>query len=145
MDTRDRLDPPIPSNCFGNAVFPCRSTLNTIQLVGEEGFGNAVKEIRRSLDEQINNEEGVLKGMDTIFDRIEATKGKIKFGVAGSPKFDYYSTDFGWGKPKKYEVISEKFALAGSRDSKGDLELGFCLSKHEMDAFTTIFTDGLIN
>ncbi|XP_074375460.1 phenolic glucoside malonyltransferase 1-like [Apium graveolens] len=145
MDARARLDPPIASNYFGNAVLGCWTSLKTIQLVGEEGFGNAVKKIRTVLDEQINNEEGVLKGMDTVFDRIEARKGQMSFGVAGSPKFDYYSADFGWGKPKKYKVISEKFALAGSRDSEGDLELGFCFSKDEMDAFTTIFTQGLLN
>ncbi|KAL8088147.1 anthocyanin 5-aromatic acyltransferase-like [Apium graveolens] len=107
MDTRERLDPPIPSNYFGNAAVSCRCSLKSIQLVGEkEGFLNAVKEIKRVLDGKLNNEE-VLKGFETVFDVIEASKGQRKFGVAGSPKFDYYSTDFGWGKPIKYEVVSE--------------------------------------
>ncbi|KAK1388939.1 Anthocyanin 5-aromatic acyltransferase [Heracleum sosnowskyi] len=146
MDTRERLDPPIPLNYFGNAALNCRCSLKSIQLVGEkEGFLNAVEEIRRALDEKINNEEGVLKGFETIFDVIKASKGRRKFGVAGSPKFDYYSTDFGWGKPSKYEVVSEKFGLVGSRDSDGSLEIGLCFSKDEMDVFTTIFTQGLMS
>ncbi|WOH07441.1 hypothetical protein DCAR_0726871 [Daucus carota subsp. sativus] len=144
VDARARLDPPIAANYFGNAILPCWSTLKTIELAGEQGFRIAVKKIREGLDEKMKNEEGVLKGYDTIFDQIKAAKGQPKFGVAGSPKFDYYSTDFGWGKPKKYKVVSEKFSLTGSRDSEGALELGFCLSKDEMDAFTTIFTEGLI-
>ncbi|XP_063945831.1 anthocyanidin 3-O-glucoside 6''-O-acyltransferase-like [Daucus carota subsp. sativus] len=137
IDTRARLDPPIPSNYFGNAVSPCKITLNLSRLRGQEGFVYAAKEIKEALHEQINNDEGVLRGLDTIFDDIEAMKGQKIFGVAGSPKLDYYSTDFGFGKPKKYEVVSEKFSLAASRDSSGGLELGFAFSKNEMDAFTS--------
>lgn len=144
IDTRARLDPPIPSNYFGNAVSPCKTTLNLSRLRGQEGFVYAAKEIKEALHEQINNDEGVLRGLDTIFDDIEAMKGQKIFGVAGSPKLDYYSTDFGFGKPKKYEVVSEKFSLAASRDSSGGLELGFAFSKNEMDAFTSVFTQGLI-
>ncbi|KAK1392699.1 Malonyltransferase [Heracleum sosnowskyi] len=145
IDTRARLDPPIPSNYLGNAVTPGVTTLKTSRLVGQEGFVYAAEEIKKSLHEQINNEEGVLKGLDVFFDFIEGMKGQKNFGVAGSPKFNYYGTDFGWGKPKKYDVVSEKFALVGSRDSDGGLEIGLCLSKSEMDAFTAIFIDGLIN
>ncbi|KAL8096605.1 hypothetical protein AgCh_037539 [Apium graveolens] len=79
-----------------------------------------------------------------FFDHIEAIKGQRKSGVSGSPKFDDHSIDFGWGKPKKYEFISKKFSLAGSRQLDGDLEIELCLAKDEMDAFTTIFAEGLI-
>lgn len=145
MDARDRFDPPIPSNYFGNTILPCWATLKTSQLVGEKGFSNAVEEIRNAVYEKINNEEGPLKGLEIYFDRNEMTKGQIKFGVAGSPKLDYYSADFGWGKPKKYEIVSEKFGLIGSKQYEGGLELGFCLSKIEMDVFTAIFTHGLLD
>ncbi|KAK1388927.1 Phenolic glucoside malonyltransferase 1 [Heracleum sosnowskyi] len=140
MDTRDRLDPPIPSNYFGNTIVPCLATLKTSELVGEKGFGNAVEEIRNALYENINNEEGPLKGLETFSDRIETTRGQTKFGVAGSPKFDNYSADFGWGKPKKYEIVTEKFGLSGSKESEGGVELGFCFPEIEMHAFTAIFT-----
>lgn len=146
MDTRERLDPPVPSNYFGNAVVNCRCSLNTSLLVVEqEGLKNAVKEIRRVLDEKLNNEEGVVKGFEKVFDVIKASIMQHKFGVSGSPKFDYYSTDFGWGKPIKYEAVSEKFGLVGSRDSDGGLEIGVCFPKPEMEVFTAIFTQGLIS
>ncbi|XP_074357687.1 malonyl-coenzyme A:anthocyanin 3-O-glucoside-6''-O-malonyltransferase-like [Apium graveolens] len=145
MDARDRLDPPIPSNYFGNTIVPCWATQKTSQLVGEKGFANAVEAIRNALYEKINNDEGPLKGLEMYFDRNEATKGQVKFGVAGSPKFNYYNADFGWGKPKKYEIVSEKFGLIGSNESEGGLELGFCFSKMEMDVFTAIFTQGLLD
>lgn len=142
MDARARLDPPIPANYFGNAVLVCWNTLKTRQLVGEDGVYNALEEIRNVLDEKIKNEDGVLKGLDMYFDDIEAARGHTIIGVAGSPKFDHYSTDFGWGKPKKYEHVT---GVCVSRDSKGDLEIGISLSKIEMDAFTTTFNQGLIN
>lgn len=140
MDARDRLDPPIPSNYFGNTILPCWATLKTSQLVGEKGFADAVEEIRNALYERL---KGPLKGLEMYFDRNEATKGQTKFGVAGSPKLDYYGADFGWGNPKKYEIVSEKFGLIGSKDFEGGLELGFCFSKIEMDTFTANFTQGL--
>ncbi|WOH13549.1 hypothetical protein DCAR_0833059 [Daucus carota subsp. sativus] len=114
MDVRARLDPPIPANYFGNAVLVCWNTLKTSELVGEDGFCKAVQEINKVLDEKINNKEGV----ETHFDDIEAAKGMPALGVSGSPKFDYYTTDFGWGKPKKYEHLHGNCV---TRDLKGDL------------------------
>nr|XP_017233473.1 PREDICTED: malonyl-coenzyme A:anthocyanin 3-O-glucoside-6''-O-malonyltransferase-like [Daucus carota subsp. sativus] len=147
MDARARLDPPIPANYFGNVVLVCWNTLKTRQLVGEDGFCNAVQEMKKFLDEKINSDEGVLKGLETYFDDIEAAKWQTTLAVAGSPKFDCYTTDFGWGKPKKYEYVFRTYAcgLSGSRDSKGGLEIGLCLSKTEMNTFSTIFIQGLIN
>ncbi|XP_017234254.2 LOW QUALITY PROTEIN: malonyl-coenzyme:anthocyanin 5-O-glucoside-6'''-O-malonyltransferase-like [Daucus carota subsp. sativus] len=111
------------------------------EKVGEDGFCKAVEEINKVLDEKINNNEGVLKGLETYFDDIKAAKGPA-LGVAGSPKFDYYTTDFGWGKPKKYEHVT---GICVTRDLKGDLGIGICLSKNEMDLFTTSFIQGLTN
>ncbi|KAL1827889.1 hypothetical protein ACET3Z_006301 [Daucus carota] len=142
MDARARLDPPVPANYFGNVVLVCWNTLKTSELVGEDGFCKAVEEINKVLDEKINNNEGVLKGLETYFDDIEAAKGQPALGVAGSPKFDYYTTDFGWGKPKKYEHVT---GICVTRDLKGDLGIGICLSKIEMDSFTTTFIHGLTN
>ncbi|XP_074356857.1 phenolic glucoside malonyltransferase 1-like [Apium graveolens] len=142
MDARARLDPPIPANYFGNAVLGCWNTLKTRQLVGEDGFYSAVQQIRKVLDEKINNEEGVLKGLETHFEKPKVTKGQTKLGVSGSPKFDYYSTDFGWGKPRKYEQVP---GVCMSRDLDGVVEIGICLSKKEMDAFSTTFNHGFID
>ncbi|WOG87864.1 hypothetical protein DCAR_0207096 [Daucus carota subsp. sativus] len=147
MDTRARLDPPIPANYFGNVVVVCWNSLKTSQLVGEDGFCNAVQEIIKVLDEKINNNEGVLKCLETYIDDIEAAKGQPALGIGGSPKFDYYTTDFGWGKPKKYGFVFRSYGcgLSESRDSKGGLEIGLCLTRTEMNSFSTIFVQGLIN
>ncbi|KAK1392048.1 Transferase [Heracleum sosnowskyi] len=114
MDARARLDPPVPLNYLGNAVLPCWSSLKTIELVAEEGFGMTVKKIRSAIDEKINND------LTTIV------------------------LILGGANPKSTKLFQRNL-LAGSRDSEGDLELGFCFSKDEMDAFTTIFAEGLLN
>ncbi|PQQ10726.1 phenolic glucoside malonyltransferase 1-like isoform X1 [Prunus yedoensis var. nudiflora] len=69
-------------------------------------------------------------------------------GVAGSPRFGIYDTDFGWGRPSKVEVVSIEetgaMSLAESRDGiPGDVEVGLVLEKHHMQAFASLFAKGL--
>ncbi|KAK9108591.1 hypothetical protein Syun_024602 [Stephania yunnanensis] len=60
-----------------------------------------------------------------------------------------YETDFGWGRPKKVEVVSVEESgatwLSKSRDGEngGGVEVGVILSKVEMDAFGSLFADTL--
>ncbi|KAL8090162.1 hypothetical protein AgCh_039577 [Apium graveolens] len=68
IDIRSRLVPPISSNYFGHAITFREATLKTCQLVGDEGFINAVEEISKVLHEQIKYKEG---GLETLFDGIE--------------------------------------------------------------------------
>lgn len=69
------------------------------------------------------------------------------FSIVGSPKFDLYEVDFGWGRPEKWEYISLDdslfMSLIKSKDSNGDLEIGLSLPKTQMNAFATIFIHGL--
>ena len=56
-------------------------------------------------------------------------------------------TDFGWGRPKRIEEISidttRAISLIESRDLEGGIEVGLALPKPEMDAFVTLYTEGL--
>ncbi|KAK1353166.1 hypothetical protein POM88_053004 [Heracleum sosnowskyi] len=59
-------------------------------------------------------------------------------------KLDYYNIiDFGWGKPQKFEFVEEPLSMSRCRDSNADLEIGIVLPKNEMDAFSTIFAEGV--
>ena len=53
----------------------------------------------------------------------------------------------GGGGPKKIEEISfdttRAISLTESRDLEGGIEVGLALPKPEMDAFVTLFTEGL--
>ena len=67
--------------------------------------------------------------------------------VSGSPRFDAYDMDFGFGRPKKFEAVSprevDSFSIFGCKDNKEDFELGLHLPKANMDAFADIFTNGI--
>ncbi|GMI98237.1 hypothetical protein like AT3G29635 [Hibiscus trionum] len=63
--------------------------------------------------------------------------------VAGSPRFNLYGTDFGWGRPWKVVVVSidenEAISMAESRDGSRGIEVGLSLKKNEMERFLSMF------
>ncbi|CAN6571694.1 unnamed protein product [Malus baccata var. baccata] len=68
--------------------------------------------------------------------------------IARSPTLGVYGTDFGWGRAKKVEVVhfvnSTVFSLAESGDEEEDgIEVGLALPRATMDAFTSLFEQGL--
>ncbi|KAF7130256.1 hypothetical protein RHSIM_Rhsim10G0050500 [Rhododendron simsii] len=67
--------------------------------------------------------------------------------IAGSPRLENYNTDFGWGRPKKVELVSiaksRAVTLSNSRDGNGGIEIGVVLKKHETEAFASLFASGL--
>lgn len=141
MDCRARLDPPLPDTYFGNCLVGCSATRKSAELVGEEGILAAAEGIGEAIHTKLNNEEGgVLKSAELWYAGFETITTQKAFMIAGSPKFDYYSTDFGWGKPKKLEVVSQKCSL----NSEGDVEIGVCFTKNLVEAFTNIFAKGLV-
>ena len=69
------------------------------------------------------------------------------FSVAGSPRFEVYGIDFGWGRPEKVDVTSVDktgaFSLSESRDHSGGIQIGLALTKNQMEAFSRVFAQGL--
>ncbi|XP_010243532.1 PREDICTED: malonyl-CoA:anthocyanidin 5-O-glucoside-6''-O-malonyltransferase-like [Nelumbo nucifera] len=117
VDCRARLKPPIPVVYFGNCV---------------RGFDVVVEAWLSEL----------------LYRYLSGQKPKIKpIVLAGSPRFGFYQTDFGWGKPKKVELISidatGALFLSESRDGDGGVEITLTLKEQEMDAFASIFVTSL--
>ncbi|PON46193.1 Transferase [Parasponia andersonii] len=150
-DFRNRLEPPVPENYFGN----CAGIKVNYEEVRENLFNREgdsltglvamisgmVKELGKDIDFKGEAEEYVSKS--TSMASIKA----YGVGVAGSPRLGVYGTDFGWGRPKKVDIVSiEKsgtISMAESRDGSGGLEVGLTLKKYEMDIFTSLFGKGL--
>ncbi|CAK9144958.1 unnamed protein product [Ilex paraguariensis] len=141
VDCRPRVNPPLRTTYFGNCIAPVFVKAKTTQLLGEEGFFMAAELIGEAIHNKQHNEEGgggVLNGIENWFSEVEVLKlGRI-VSVAGSPKMGFYSIDFGWGGPKKIEILSIDV-------TEGDLEVGVSLRKIKMDAFASIFADGIKN
>ncbi|KAK4602417.1 hypothetical protein RGQ29_011461 [Quercus rubra] len=147
-DARPRLEPPMPASYFGNCVTGHLAVAERNDLLGEKGLAVAIKAITeaiRSLDYGVlSDAENWLSHLFTI------KKGEVAHriaGIAGSPRFELYNTDFGWGKPAKVEMISidktGAISVSESRDDAGGIEIGLVLKKHEMEVFASLFAKGL--
>jgi len=92
-----------------------------------------------------------LLGAETLIsDYMESSKpGKFVVGIAGSPRFDVYETDFGWGKPKKSDAVhldsssSISISLSDCRDGGGGIQVGLVLEETQMANFIKIFQQEL--
>ncbi|XP_010918788.1 anthocyanin 5-aromatic acyltransferase [Elaeis guineensis] len=141
---RARLDPPIPSNYFGNCLGICCVEAKRSELTGRDGpliAADAIWKVIKSL------EEGAFKDAENWIRNVYNYASARALTVAGSPKLGMYEVDFGWGRPRKVEVISIErtgaLSLAESREEKGGIEVGLALPSHEMEEFVSFFVDKL--
>ncbi|KAK9924922.1 hypothetical protein M0R45_033263 [Rubus argutus] len=136
VDSRSRLDPPIPATYFGNCIVGRVAVAETKGLLGEDGLIVAVTAISDAIK---SLEKGVLDGAEnwvskfldfSLYDRI--------YSISGSHRFEVYDTDFGWGRPKKVEVISidktGAISLSDSKNGGGAVEVGLVLKKQQIEA-----------
>ncbi|KHN13542.1 Anthocyanin 5-aromatic acyltransferase [Glycine soja] len=147
VDCRGRLEPPLPSTYFGNCVGFRLPIAETRDLLGEEGLVVAVEAVSDALE---TLKDGAVSGAENwsswLLYGVGAEADVKTIGVAGSPRFEVYGSDFGWGRPKKVEMVSiEKTAVFGLSDSRnGDgIEIGFVSKKKTMETFASLFVNGL--
>ncbi|XP_009593467.1 phenolic glucoside malonyltransferase 1-like [Nicotiana tomentosiformis] len=146
-DCRPRFNPPLPPTYFGNCVVPYITRTKHGDVVGKEGFIIAVELIGETIKKKMKDEESILNG--EFLKELNTVDWNRTVSVAGSPKFDLYAVDFGWGRPEKIEFVSIdndngiSMSLSKSKDSNGDLEIGLCLPKTRMSTFAALFTHGL--
>ncbi|KAM7280188.1 hypothetical protein ACFE04_007322 [Oxalis oulophora] len=149
-DFRSRLVPPLPANYFGNCVSGDKiKLLEARNVVGENGLMILAKEI----SEFIKNlgKYGYFERVEEVFNsykKLEIDRNIGAIGVAGSPKFELYGVDFGWGRPRKVDVVSidkaTSFSMAESGDQSGGIEVGFVMkSKDELQTFASLFVNGV--
>ncbi|CAN1252659.1 Phenolic glucoside malonyltransferase 2 [Linum perenne] len=119
-DCRSRLDPPLPSNYFGNCVMAFAApTMKIEDVVDEGGIARVAREIIKCLI----------------------------VGISGSHRLGIYDVDFGFGRPEKVEITSidrsSAMSMAESGDGSGGVEVGVVMLMHEMEKFASLFRDGL--
>ncbi|KAK1437966.1 hypothetical protein QVD17_03767 [Tagetes erecta] len=145
IDCRSRMNPQVPTTYFGNCVAPCVTTIKNIVLSGENGYVIATKMIGEGISKMVNDKEGMLRNAERWHEDFKIPARKI--GVSGTPKLGFYDVDFGWGKPIKYETVSIDYngsiSISACKGSAQDFEIGLCFSSMQMQAFTSIFNDGL--
>ncbi|MED6218631.1 hypothetical protein PIB30_028329 [Stylosanthes scabra] len=88
-----------------------------------------------------------LKGIEDLVSHIkEFNKSEgCKVIAIGSAKHGVYESDFGWGKPKKSDVvhvtISSVFTLCDSKDDNGGVEIGLTLERNQIENFNSIMKE----
>ncbi|VFQ61771.1 unnamed protein product [Cuscuta campestris] len=155
-DCRARLDPPLPGNYFGNCLTACFGKAEVGELIGEDGLAEAAAVIGDSVRRRLYSGEGdgLFEGAEDWFKMFAGMRPDRVFSLAGSPNFDYYGLDFGWGKGKKFEMpsidITGAISIGASRIEEeeggggGGREFGVTLPVTHMDTFAKIFAQGLI-
>ncbi|KAK6120613.1 hypothetical protein DH2020_045646 [Rehmannia glutinosa] len=146
-DCRGRLNPPLPAAYFGNCLAFVKAESTHGLLKGNDGFVTAAECIGEAIQRTVYNEKGILDGAENWPLEFGKLIGKRLFGVAGSPRFDLYDADYGWGRPKKFESPSidgdTSMSLCKSRDFEGGLEIGLSRPEKDLSAFAAIFTEQL--
>ncbi|KAG6385135.1 hypothetical protein SASPL_153963 [Salvia splendens] len=143
-DCRGRLNPPLPESYFGNCLVFVRAGARRGSLKKKGGFLIAVESIREATQRILQSDRGVVESADWPLD-FRKNSGQCVVSVAGSPRFDVYEADFGWGKPRKQEFVhldrQRSISLCKSRDFEGAFEIGLSRNKAEMDIFERVFGD----
>ncbi|QCE09613.1 coumaroyl-CoA:anthocyanidin 3-O-glucoside-6''-O-coumaroyltransferase 1-like [Vigna unguiculata] len=137
-DCRDRLEPPVPETYFGNCLTLCFAMLKRKELMGEGGFVNAVNVMRRAVSDVKSDLFKDAEKWRETFTRMFALGSTLI--VTGSPKFTVYETDFGFGKPKKVEMVHSMkgVSLAESGEKEGGVEVGLVCTVTEFEYLVSV-------
>ncbi|KAF6143208.1 hypothetical protein GIB67_035622 [Kingdonia uniflora] len=143
FDVRTRLNPALPATYFGNCLVFRFTSMQKNDLFGEDGLVMAAETIAKAYPASRND---VLNGAENTLAILSSASRML--GISGSPKVRLYDVNFGFGNPKKVEILSSTSVGAVTLCERGDaseggLEIGIALEKLEMDAFASLFEDGL--
>ncbi|CAA7390791.1 unnamed protein product [Spirodela intermedia] len=134
---RARLDPPLPATYFGNCLGICWVEAEGSDLEEEDGVhiaSAAIWKVIRDLEGS-----GAFRGAKNWIRDIHSLASEGILTVAGSPKLGLYQVDFGWGRPRKIEVISIERTSAMSMAEWGEygsgLEISLALPRELMRGF----------
>ncbi|KAJ7950185.1 Anthocyanin 5-aromatic acyltransferase [Quillaja saponaria] len=145
-DCRNLMEYPIPETYMGNCVALGGISAKRKELLDEEkGVVTAIKTIAQKISKL---RQKPLEGAESWahdFKKLSTILGIQTLYVTGSPNYGLYGVDFGFGKPKKVEMVhgQDGLALVESGDEEGGgIEVGLIFKKAEMEDFISVFERG---
>ena len=136
---RQRIQPPLPEEYFGNAII-LGTVTTTVENLLEHELGWVASQINKVIASQT-----VEEGRTCIEDWVKSPKISILRGVTNnalitgsSPRFNMYGNDFGWGRP-----IAVRSGAGNKFDGKltvfpgmeeGSMDFEACLSPETLQA-----------
>lgn len=137
---RPRLRPAVPNSYFGNCLGICCVEMKREELVGGRGAAAGAEAIWAAIK---GLEKGVFEGAERWVRVMREYAASRALTVAGSPKLGVYGVDFGWGRPRKVELVSVErtgaMSLAESGEVEGGIEVGIALPANEIEEFVACF------
>ncbi|CAL5196401.1 unnamed protein product [Lathyrus oleraceus] len=142
IGVRPRFIPPLQEKYFGNAVMECVVTMKAGELLEDDGLGKCALKMNKMIalhsDEKLKNhyKDWLIAPSFVFNDRGVANSNSMAIG--GSPWFDVYGNDFGWGKP-----VAVRNGGANKRNGKiyvsagveeGSINLEVCLPYEILEA-----------
>ncbi|MED6185023.1 hypothetical protein PIB30_052995 [Stylosanthes scabra] len=162
VDIRNKVNPPLPKNYFGNAL---ANTVTSTCCVGDiisESLSYAAKRIREAV-ERISNDEYIRSHLEFVArqERVDLIrtqfleKGEYRANVSfyGNPnitlgswtRMPVYEADFGWGKPDysgpTYVSPFDIGIVAPSSEGDGSVVVLLCFQIQHMQNFIKHFWD----
>ncbi|CAM0912734.1 unnamed protein product [Alopecurus aequalis] len=143
-DCRRRLRPPLDPGFFGNCIKVCYARATVGDLVHgrneNDALAGAAAAVRRAIREHVE-EEDPLGDLDRWAETNRTAPRERLAKQGSSHRFMAYEVDFGWGQPRRVELVSvftEQMAtLVGARD--GAVQVSMALGREHMDAFEASF------
>ncbi|XP_068638397.1 phenolic glucoside malonyltransferase 2-like [Aristolochia californica] len=143
-DFRTRLRPQVPDTFFGNCIGAIFAEGRTTDLTRGDGLAAGSEVIQRAIREVADEP---MRDAGFWIHKFINLRSERLVSVAGSPRIRVYETDFGWGAPRKVEIMSildgGAISLAESRDEPGGVEIGLGGLQPEVELFASFFEEGL--
>ncbi|EOA13358.1 hypothetical protein CARUB_v10026392mg [Capsella rubella] len=141
VDMRQRLDPPLKKECFGNMVGFATATTTVAEMLNN-GLGWAALQINTSVGSQTNEKVREFAAdwvkRPSIMN-VKALSNSIV--IASSPRFNVYGNDFGWGKPIAVRAgpgnTCDGKLIAYPGTEQGNIEIQTCLSSTVLEKLST--------
>ncbi|VVB05162.1 unnamed protein product [Arabis nemorensis] len=142
VDLRQRLNPPLEKECFGNMTY-LSPAIATVEELLDRGLGWTAMQISKLVSSQTNENckgfaEDWVRNVKNLKSGVKSKMAGDTIIVSSSPRFEVYNNDFGWGKP-----IAVR---AGPGNSiSGKLVLFPGIDEGSIDVQATLWSDVLVN
>ncbi|KAJ8767928.1 hypothetical protein K2173_020868 [Erythroxylum novogranatense] len=146
VDGRSRLNPPLPPDYFGNAVFSCATMAVSGELLSEP-FVETVDRIHKAIIRM--DDEYLRSAVEFLENKGDLTSIMHDPGVCACPnlnivswtKLPFHAVDFGWGRAdmKPTKMFDGKGLIMINPKDEESLMLDICLEANHMQAFQKLF------
>lgn len=163
VDIRNRLNPPLPKNYFGNAYAPTVTPTCYIGDIISNPLSYAAQKIREAVDliknEYIRSQQDYIRGQKQLYHIRSSFQfqgehrqnspfyGNPNLSIVSWMHMPWYEADFGWGKPMYYGpgILSPSDKAIIIRFLDGSIIVSMHFQIAHMQLFTKFFWEDMLH